>query len=634
MKRLLFAIILVSLFYFPLAQPVHASTPITITRVEDLHFSDPRYKFGIFFTPKISTFMPAGDYFGGCSFIFDYSNYNRFSSFGWNNDASDTESECIFLEDRNQIAGVDNTYTGKLNIFNQTSSGIFNPIGVSDFYTVTIPGKEDTAPSINFPQQPITIQEGATYTQNAVITDPDSYNWVVTADYGDGSEVQQLSNNGSGGYALSHVYSNYGNYVVTVSATDNQGQNTTVSQNVKVDFYTYHYSELNAPSSIAASTGFTNPEYMLVKDEGNWGVKTSDNSTVTFAFNPPMTSDKNINQLRVNFYYGASEVPSGVICTSKASTDQGEIIGSSCGFNSAGYSDNGFTVELPNNVHRVDSFTFTINSPAGSSFPLQIDYVEAAITYTNDFRPTGSAGGPYQVAAGQSIQLQGTGTDIDGEPISYAWDFNNDSTIDSSEQNPTFSAENLIPGVYPVRLTIQDGHSYSVYNTSVTVTNPRMISSVSSAKIWLGIKNILDIGVKFDIHADVYKNGTLLTSGQLNSVTAGLTGNFASAKLDTIPFNIFSPTAFPAGSQLMFTLSVRNACGGSLRNKGDARLWFDDAQANSQFGATIDSTTNNYFLLDNFILGTNSGSSRKTIDISVGSKCGAFKPFGTWVITP
>lgn len=88
------------------------------------------------------------------------------------------------------------------------------------------------------------------------------------------------------------------------------------------------------------------------------------------------------------------------------------------------------------------------------------------------------------------------------------------------------------------------------------------------------------------------------------------------------------------GTQLSVKVLVRNACVGSGHNSGTARLWYNDTQANSQFGATIGGNTNNYFLLNSSILGTTvGGGPKQTSDIAAGAKCSAFKPFGNWIIT-
>ncbi|MCV0431212.1 PKD domain-containing protein [Nitrosopumilus sp.] len=46
--------------------------------------------------------------------------------------------------------------------------------------------------------------------------------------------------------------------------------------------------------------------------------------------------------------------------------------------------------------------------------------------------PTAEAGGPYEVLEGSVVQLLGTGEDLDGDPITFAWDFDGDMTYETS----------------------------------------------------------------------------------------------------------------------------------------------------------------------------------------------------------
>jgi uncharacterized protein YaiE (UPF0345 family) len=154
------------------------------------------------------------------------------------------------------------------------------------------------------------------------------------------------------------------------------------------------------------------------------------------------------------------------------------------------------------------------------------------------------------------------------------------------------------------------------------------------AKAWIGLKNSDDVGIRFDLRAELYKDATLVGSGQANSIAGGSSG-FNNAKLDTIPLNLSAPVDFPPGSTstLSIKLYVRNACTGSGKNSGTARLWYNDAAANSQFGATI-GTVSDFYLRDGFVLANGPGAGpKKTIDVAAGAKCSAFKPFGTWSIS-
>ena len=116
------------------------------------------------------------------------------------------------------------------------------------------------------------------------------------------------------------------------------------------------------------------------------------------------------------------------------------------------------------------------------------------------------------------------------------------------------------------------------------------------------------------------------------SVAGGSSG-FNNARLDTIALTPVAGATFASGETLSTKLLVRNACAGSGKNSGTARLWFNDSAANSRFDATIGSS-HTYFLGDGFALASTPGPGpKKTIDVAAGAKCRAFKPFGTWSIT-
>ncbi len=173
-------------------------------------------------------------------------------------------------------------------------------------------------------------------------------------------------------------------------------------------------------------------------------------------------------------------------------------------------------------------------------------------------------------------------------------------------------------------------------NTPTPTPNPTQLTSLSPAKMWVGLSNFFGFGTKFDVKAEAYKDTTLISSGQLNSIDPGFGfGGFASAKLNTIPFNAFQPVDFPQGSKLSIKVSARTACTGSVNPLGTARLWYNDSQANSNFGATIGANAGFYYLRTNSALAAAVGSGPKqTVDVQGGAACSAFKSFGTWMITP
>jgi hypothetical protein len=161
---------------------------------------------------------------------------------------------------------------------------------------------------------------------------------------------------------------------------------------------------------------------------------------------------------------------------------------------------------------------------------------------------------------------------------------------------------------------------------------PRQLTTLSPANLWMS-KPIGDFLLRVDVLAEAYKDNTLVSSGQLNSVTVGTI--FGTMTQISVPFNSFTPVNFPTGSQLKLKVSARNACSGSLDPNGTVRLFYNDNGANSRFDATIEGSNSDYYLRSAFALATTvGGGPRQNVSVSAGSQCSAFKTFGTWTITP
>ncbi|MEK6284166.1 MAG: right-handed parallel beta-helix repeat-containing protein [Acidobacteriota bacterium] len=162
--------------------------------------------------------------------------------------------------------------------------------------------------------------------------------------------------------------------------------------------------------------------------------------------------------------------------------------------------------------------------------------------------------------------------------------------------------------------------------------NAPVLTALGPARVWIGLKNSDDVGTKFDVLAEVFKNSALIGSGQLNGIPGGSSG-FNNAVLRTIDLALSAPVDIHSGDSLSFRLSVRIAVGVSGHRSGTARLWFNDVAANTRFAATIGCVTRDHFLLNGFALGATAGTGpKKTIDVFVDSAIGGnpFKPFGTW----
>lgn len=90
------------------------------------------------------------------------------------------------------------------------------------------------------------------------------------------------------------------------------------------------------------------------------------------------------------------------------------------------------------------TISLIVSGPGGSDSEVKIDYLEFDALCKADFfaEPT----------VGQGITRVQFSDQSTGEIISWAWDFNGDGVIDSTEQNPTYTYAR--DGLYSVTLTI------------------------------------------------------------------------------------------------------------------------------------------------------------------------------------
>jgi YVTN family beta-propeller protein len=282
------------------------------------------------------------------------------------------------------------------------------------------------------------------------------------------------------------------------------------------------------------------------------------------------------------------------------------------------------------------------NTPTGSNVVVSVA-TGSTVTFT-----TVSSAGETFLSRSESGPTSPTGFSFGDPPTYYdltttagfsgsvtvCFAYNPAQFVDPSNLRIVHFENNAWAGVTTSNNTSNNTICGQVNGFSVfAIVEPTTLAALSQAKLWIGLKNSDDVGIRFDVFAEVYKGSTLVGSGQINSVAGGSSG-FNNAKLDTIPLGLFVPVYFPPGSALSIKLYIRNACAGSGKNSGTARLWYNDMAANSQFGATIGAASN-YYLRDGFVLATVPGPGpKKTIDVAAGAKCSPFKTFGTWSITP
>ena len=169
------------------------------------------------------------------------------------------------------------------------------------------------------------------------------------------------------------------------------------------------------------------------------------------------------------------------------------------------------------------------------------------------------------------------------------------------------------------------------FQTELNVVGSEL-TAVGPASVWVGLKNSDDVGAKFDLLAEVFKNGSPIGSGQLDGVSSGSSG-FNNAVLRTISLALASPVGIGPGDTLSIRLSVRIAVGVSGHRSGTREAMVQ--RLRSQQPVQRDDWSHRKRLLPagRFCVGWRRRSrTKKTIDVFVDRAVGGnpFKPFGAW----
>jgi DNA/RNA endonuclease G (NUC1) len=183
--------------------------------------------------------------------------------------------------------------------------------------------------------------------------------------------------------------------------------------------------------------------------------------------------------------------------------------------------------------------------------------------------------------------------------------------------------------------------------SSMTVTYDvrRTVSSVDTAKVWIGLKNSGDGGLHLDLRTELLVNGVVAASGNLDNVDAGR-GGFNNAILNSVPLSLSSgPVDLPVGARLDVRVSARRTCAGTGSNSGTVREWYNgqaidsgpSRDAGSRVRFTLAGTTSDYFLRNASALSTTAGTAKTSADAAVNSSaaCPArpYAQLGVWSLT-
>jgi N-acetylneuraminic acid mutarotase len=115
----------------------------------------------------------------------------------------------------------------------------------------------------------------------------------------------------------------------------------------------------------------------------------------------------------------------------------------------------------------------------------QAGALSVAVAGVRDGLPSVQAGGPY-LAATDRIQLTASGSDPEGDSLSYAWDLDGSLRYATPGQSVTFSTAGLAPGPHIVRVRALDPFGgYALASTTVavpTVCGPRPNVAVATSR--------------------------------------------------------------------------------------------------------------------------------------------------------
>ena len=98
---------------------------------------------------------------------------------------------------------------------------------------VTLPSATNQSPQFDLGSG-AALNEGGQFTRSVSFTDPNSTEWQLTIDYGDGTTPTQTTLYAQGTIDLAHVYVEDGTYTLTVTLNDNEGGETSDSMLVTV----------------------------------------------------------------------------------------------------------------------------------------------------------------------------------------------------------------------------------------------------------------------------------------------------------------------------------------------------------------------------------------------------------------
>ncbi len=298
---------------------------------------------------------------------------------------------------------------------------------------------------------------------------------------------------------------------------------------------------------------------------------------------PPVTNISLSGALNAGGYYTSD------VQVSLAASDDG----------GSGLAWTGFYTTPPYSKWRTFTGPFTISAEGTTTVYYQsIDHAgnlealkpQAVTIYRDNRPPTANAGGPYSVPEGGSVTLAGTGSDPDGDPLTYAWDLDSNGSFETAGQNPAFPAAGRDgPGNQTVVLQVCDSKSVcSTASGAVTIINlPPVLGTITAPVAPVLVNTPITATASFtdagilDTHSGTWGWGDSATSaGSISEVNGSGT--------------ISGTHIYGASNVYSVTLSLTDKDGGSSQAVYQYVVVYDPSGGFVTGGGVIDSLAGAY----------------------------------------
>jgi predicted extracellular nuclease len=195
--------------------------------------------------------------------------------------------------------------------------------------------------------------------------------------------------------------------------------------------------------------------------------------------------------------------------------------------------------------------TAHINSDFPADYPGDVargtsDHDPNVATFVINDPPTVDAGGPYAVIEGGFVTLTATGTDPEGQPLTFAWDLDNNGSFETPGQSVTFDASQLTaPSSYTVKVRATDNGGLTAVDSAtvnVIFNWTGFFQPIDNLPIFNLVKAGSAIPVKFSLGGD--KGSNIFAAGFPQSTTIACDSS--------VPSNIENETVNSGGSSLTY----------------------------------------------------------------------------------